>query len=44
MIQKPMFTTQSEWFPPDEFPDLSKYDEISIDSNTFFRNDNSEGL
>ena len=34
MIQKPMFTTQSEWFPPDEFPDLSKYDEISIDLET----------
>jgi DNA polymerase I-like protein with 3'-5' exonuclease and polymerase domains len=29
-----MFTTQSEWFPPDEFPDLSKYDEISIDLET----------
>jgi DNA polymerase I-like protein with 3'-5' exonuclease and polymerase domains len=34
MIQKPMFTVQSEWFPPDEFPDLSKYDEISIDLET----------
>jgi len=34
MIQKPMFTAQSEWFPPDEFPDLSKYDEISIDLET----------
>ena len=29
-----MFTAQSEWFPPDEFPDLSKYDEISIDLET----------
>jgi DNA polymerase I-like protein with 3'-5' exonuclease and polymerase domains len=29
-----MFTVQSEWFPPDEFPDLSKYDEISIDLET----------
>jgi len=34
MIQKPLFTTQSEWFPPDDFPDLSKYDEISIDLET----------
>ena len=34
MIQKPIFTAQSEWFPPDEFPDLSKYDEISIDLET----------
>ena len=34
MIQKPMFTAQSEWFPPDEFPNLSKYDEISIDLET----------
>ena len=34
MIQKPMFTPQVEWFPPEEFPDLSKYDEISIDLET----------
>ena len=34
MIQKPLFTPQSEWFPPDDFPDLSKYDEISIDLET----------
>ena len=34
MIQKPMFTSQVEWFPPEEFPDLSKYDEISIDLET----------
>ena len=34
MIQRPLFTPQSEWFPPDEFPNLSKYDEISIDLET----------
>ena len=34
MIQKPIFKAQTEWFPPDEFPDLSKYDEISIDLET----------
>ena len=34
MIQKPLFTPQSEWFPPDDFPDLSKYDEIAIDLET----------
>ena len=34
MIQKPLFTAQTEWFPPDDFPDLSKYDEISIDLET----------
>ncbi len=34
MIQKPMFSPQVEWLPPTEFPDLSKYDEISIDLET----------
>ena len=34
MIQKPLFTPQSEWFPPDDFPDLSKHNEISIDLET----------
>jgi DNA polymerase I-like protein with 3'-5' exonuclease and polymerase domains len=34
MIQKPMFAPQVEWFPPEEFPDLSKYGEISIDLET----------
>ena len=34
MIQKPLFTPQVEWFPPDDFPDLSKYDEIAIDLET----------
>ena len=33
-MQKPLFSPQSEWFPPDDFPDLSKYDEISIDLET----------
>ena len=30
MIQKPMFSPQVEWLPPEEFKDLSKYDEIAI--------------
>jgi len=34
MIQKPMFSPQTEWLPPESFPDLSKYDEISIDLET----------
>ena len=34
MIQRPLFAVQTEWFPPDDFPDLSKYDEISIDLET----------
>ena len=35
MIQKPLFAkVQSEWVQPDHFPDLSKYDEISIDLET----------
>ena len=34
MTQKPLFTPQVEWFPPDDFPDLSKYDEIAIDLET----------
>tara|TARA_Y100000004_G_scaffold132713_1_gene149847 strand:- start:120 stop:2000 length:1881 start_codon:yes stop_codon:yes gene_type:complete len=35
MIQKPLFgKVQSEWIQPDHFPDLSKYDEISIDLET----------
>ena len=34
MIQKPLFTPQSEWFLPDDFPDLSKHDEIAIDLET----------
>ena len=34
MIQKPMFAPQTEWVPPTEFPNLSKYDEIAIDLET----------
>ena len=35
MIQKTLFgKVQSEWLQPDHFPDLSKYDEISIDLET----------
>ena len=31
---KPIFKVQTEWLPPQDFPDLSKYDEISIDLET----------
>ena len=34
MIQKPLFAPQVEWTPPQDFPDLSKYDEIAIDLET----------
>jgi len=34
MIQRPLFAPQVEWTPPDEFPDLSNYDEIAIDLET----------
>jgi len=34
MIQAPLFSPQTEWLPPEEFPDLSKYDEIAIDLET----------
>tara|TARA_R100001086_G_scaffold249161_1_gene188075 strand:- start:206 stop:2134 length:1929 start_codon:yes stop_codon:yes gene_type:complete len=34
MIQRPLFSPQVEWTPPEEFPDLSKYDEIAIDFET----------
>jgi DNA polymerase I-like protein with 3'-5' exonuclease and polymerase domains len=34
MIQMPLFKPQTEWLPPEDFPDLSKYDEISIDLET----------
>jgi len=34
MIQQPLFKPQTEWIPPQEFPDLSKYDEIAIDLET----------
>ena len=34
MIQKPLFKPQTEWIPPETFPDLSKYTEIAIDLET----------
>ena len=34
MMQIPLFTPQTEWLPPESFPDLSKYDEIAIDLET----------
>ena len=34
MIQRPLFTPQTEWIPPQDFPDLSAHDEISIDLET----------
>jgi len=34
MIQQPLFRPQTEWLPPEDFPDLSKHDEISIDLET----------
>ncbi len=34
MIQFPFFKPQTEWLPPESFPDLSKYDEIAIDLET----------
>ena len=34
MIQFPLFKVQTEWLPPEEFPDLSKHDEIAIDLET----------
>ena len=34
MIQMPLFKPQTEWLPPEEFPNLSKHDEISIDLET----------
>ena len=33
-MQLPLFKPQTEWLPPETFPDLSKYDEISIDLET----------
>ena len=34
MTQKPLFSPQTEWLPPENFPDLSKYEEIAIDLET----------
>ena len=33
-MQVPLFKPQTEWIPPTDFPDLSKYDEIAIDLET----------
>jgi DNA polymerase I-like protein with 3'-5' exonuclease and polymerase domains len=33
-MQIPLFRAQTEWLPPEEFPDLSKHDEIAIDLET----------
>ena len=33
-MQPPLFKPQTEWLPPESFPDLSKYDEIAIDLET----------
>ena len=33
-LQPPQWQPQTEWVPPEEFPDLSKYTEISIDLET----------
>ena len=30
----PLFKPETEWLPPDNFPDVSKYDEIAIDLET----------
>ena len=34
MIQQPLFKPQTEWLPPETFPDLSNYCEIAIDLET----------
>ena len=33
-MQAPLFKPQTEWLPPEDFPDLSKYGEIAIDLET----------
>jgi len=33
-MQIPLFKPQTEWLPPENFPDLSKYSEIAIDLET----------
>ena len=34
MIQQPLFKPQTEWLPPEDFPDLSTHPEIAIDLET----------
>ena len=33
-MQMPLFKPQTEWLPPEDFPDLKKYSEIAIDLET----------
>ena len=33
-MQIPLFKAQTEWLPPDNFPDLSDHNEIAIDLET----------
>ena len=33
-MQIPLFKPQTEWLPPESFPDLSKYNEIAVDLET----------
>ena len=33
-MQIPIFKPQTEWLPPEEFPNLSKHTEIAIDLET----------
>jgi DNA polymerase I-like protein with 3'-5' exonuclease and polymerase domains len=33
-VQKPLFKPQTEWLPPEDFPDLSREKEIAIDLET----------
>ena len=33
-MQIPLFKPQTEWIPPESFPDFSKYNEIAIDLET----------
>jgi DNA polymerase I-like protein with 3'-5' exonuclease and polymerase domains len=33
-VKKPLFKPQTEWLPPDDFPDLSREKEIAIDLET----------
>ena len=38
LFMKTIFKPQTEWVPPESFPDLSKYDEIAIDLRQKTRN------
>ena len=43
-MQIPLFKPQTEWLPPENFPDLSKYDEIAIDLETKDPESNEDGI